>query len=267
MNRQELILENEDTINQIYLQEHLSCLRGIYKKFTINNRQIICSFLKIVENQKSSFDCIKLIEEFIFISDEIMYFTAQLFFSKPYINNPLNNEVYINGNSSEFPNRQSIASKRYFMFVDVTFEKVYNFWNRIGNLIALFFQEEFTKKSDKIYFEKAIDRIPIEFQKIESYKKLKHFRENEYRIMNGKRKQIVHNISLDTNFRLQHLENSTNREEIEKWIVEILSFAEYFKSQIVFTIEGFDNTLSFLEEVKAIKSQDMNSCILTTKID
>ncbi|MEI6755372.1 MAG: hypothetical protein WCK78_19710 [Paludibacter sp.] len=254
MDRYELIWEYQSAINEIYTQENLSCLRGLDNKCFINNRQIVSSFFEVAGKYKSNKDCIELIDEFIFISDEIMYFTAQLFLHKPYINNPLDQEVFINESSSLFPNNQNIAAKRYFMFVDITFEKIYNFWNRVGNLIALFFQEKF-KANEKIYFDRAVDKVPVEFHEIEGYKRLKHFRENEYKTMNGKRKDIVHNISLDTVFRQQHIENATNRDEMKKWFDEIISFAEYFKTQMLYTIEGFDNTLSFLEEVEKIKCQ------------
>ena len=51
------------------------------------------------------------------------------------------------------------------MFIDLTFQITYNYWDRIGSLIASIFNDRI--KSKNIYFPSAIDAIPSEFRKNE----------------------------------------------------------------------------------------------------
>lgn len=133
------------------------------------------------------------------------------------------------------------------MFAGVTSQIAYNFWDRIGDLIASFFPDNF--KPYDIYFPKVIDAIPTEFKNEEGYLWLKQIKENEYLELNKMRKQIVHYTTLDTEFKNKHLEYSNDRDAIESLQNEREYIADFYKNHISLTLTGFEKTLLFLEAV------------------
>ena len=72
------------------------------------------------------------------------------------------------------------------MFADIVSQKIYNYWDRIGDLIASFFPDKL--KTDKVYFSTAIKYIPIEFQESPNYGWLKDFKDTHYKKLNRRRK-------------------------------------------------------------------------------
>jgi len=104
-------------------------------------------------------------------------------------------------------------------------------------------------KPHEIYFAKVIDSIPPQFQNSINYQWLKAFKEKEFAELNGKRKQIVHFATLATDYRHQHLEVSDDIDKLEILQRERENIADYFKEHISLTLEGFEKTLLFLEEI------------------
>ena len=133
------------------------------------------------------------------------------------------------------------------MFADIACEKIYNLWDRIGDLMASFFPTLI--KRDKVYFTTALDVVPKKYKSLQAYAWLQNFRNTEYKYLNSKRKQVVHYTTTNTNDKYRHLFNSGNREEIEKWIRERNEIPDYFKNQINLTIEGFYYTFTLLEKI------------------
>lgn len=248
MDNLELINVFQNAIIDIYKRENLQCLRGVVNEGFIKDKELTPWFFDVVNKFHSTRDCIKMLEELRSCSDEIMYFTAQLYLYKPFINNPLSEEISLGNDKYLFPNNQNLSAKKYFMYVNVVFEKLYNFWDRIGDLIASFFPELINPK--KVFFATAIDIIPKEYHSIEAFVWLKTFKENEYNELNNKRIQVVHYISPNTEDTANHLFILTDRNETEKWITQRYERTEYFKNQINCTIEGMYNTLTLLEKIE-----------------
>ena len=89
--------------------------------------------------------------------------------------------------------------------------------------------------------------IPEQFHQHDSYKWLKEFRETTYKKLNGKRKEIVHYTSSDTDIRYKHLNVATEKEGIEKWVEERNSIPDFFKEQMPILLDGFYQTITLLE--------------------
>lgn len=64
---------------------------------------------------------------------------------KPNMNSPLLDAIPNNGRVS-YINRQNPHSKRYCAFFDVAIEKLYNYWDRLGDLLAVYFHDDFKKE-------------------------------------------------------------------------------------------------------------------------
>ena len=160
--RHKLIWDFQREIIKIYEEQELTNLAGLDMEFMLNDRQILAWFFDTVnvgQNKFPDFDFHKLFDDLIFCSDEILHFTALLYLYRPYLQNPIK-EGFPFAKGIIYPTSDTIEVKRYNMFSNSLSEKVYNYWDRIGDLIATYFPELIDPK--KVYFTTAIDIIPQE---------------------------------------------------------------------------------------------------------
>jgi hypothetical protein len=80
---------------------------------------------------------------------------------------------------------------------------------------------------------------------------LNDFKQNEYGKLNAIRKQIVHYMTTDTDYRQRHLQVK-NRGEMEKLQAERESLPKYYKKQIQLTLDGFEKTMHLLEDFNKV---------------
>lgn len=249
-----VLIENiQKGIIAIYKNENLTSLRGLHNEYDLKGRNILTwhSDVTRLNEIKYGFGSFYYnnLNDLFFCSDEILYFTAHLYLYRPYMNNPLLDYQIFYGREI-FPNHQNIPAKRYNMFADIVSQKLYNYWDRIGDLIETFFPNKI--KPNQIYFLTVIDIIPPEFHNSLNYQWLTQFKKNHYKKLNELRKQIVHYNSTDTQYNSKHLEFSSSRQEMETLHAERESLPEFYKEQIKFTIEGFEKTLLLLEEINLV---------------
>ncbi|HEK22159.1 Cthe_2314 family HEPN domain-containing protein [Mucilaginibacter sp.] len=248
MDSQELIGVLQDKIVEIYKEQNLNCIRGIHLDYKLNGREILVwhsDVTRKASNANQDFSYLENLDDIFFCSEELLYFTAYLFLYRPYINNPLDDGRMFNG-EMVYPNYQNLESKRYSMYADVVSQKTYNFWDRIGDLLASYFPDRI--KPHKVFFGTALDVIPEDFHKSDNYKWLRNFNDSNFSEVNRIRKRIVHYATSDTDYKNNHLKHSSNKEKMEKLQSERMSLPEFYQNQIKLTIEGFEKTLLLLEE-------------------
>ncbi|MEO8088128.1 MAG: Cthe_2314 family HEPN domain-containing protein [Bacteroidota bacterium] len=254
MEKRKLIRDIQESVLEIYNEHDLECLRGLKSEdeFILNGRQIILWYSEITQKStlkhQHSYDYLKNFDDLIFLSDEILYFTAHLYLYKDFINDPIE-AGFIFYDRMVYPNNQNLEAKRFNMYADVVSESVYKYWDRIGDLIASFFPGRL--EEHKVYFGTALDLIPTELRDSENYKWLINFKEGEYRELNKIRKNVAHYISSDTQFKYAHLNSSGDREQIETILREKRALPDVYKEHIKTTLEGFGRTLLLLDEVAA----------------
>jgi hypothetical protein len=187
----------------------------------------------------------QLFDDICYCNEDLGYFTSQLHLYRPFLNNPSSEGVAF-GDGIIFPNFTSVYDKRYNTIASTCSEKLYNFWDRIGDLINLFFP---LPEGKNIYFPSTIDRIPVEFQNSEHYKWLKEFRDGKYKLANDERIQAVHYNTKESQLRYKHLENCSDAMSMAEYQTERESLADDFKDSLSDMITGFIHTLHFLKEV------------------
>jgi hypothetical protein len=255
MDNRELILSFHRKIVEIYEEQYLIPLRGEKDDYKLRGKEILAWFHDVTNFNTLKYNLgmtyFDLINDLFYISDEMIYFTAHLFLYRPYINNPLN-EGQMFGGREIFPNHQNLEAKRYNMFADIVSQKTYNFWDRIGDLIASFFPDRI--KKNQVYFTTAIDCIPADFYSSDNFNWLNKFKNNDYVELNSIRKQIVHYTTTDTDYRKKHLQVKS-REEMENLQTEREGLPEYYKKQIQLTLEGFEKTIYLLEDFNKVLFQ------------
>ena len=241
-------------ILDIYMQEGLTSVRGLHNEYLLAERQLLMWHSEVTRRcavaNNGRFYYFKNIDDIIFCSDELLYFTAHLFLYRPFINNPLEDAYPANGRTI-YPNFQNLPSKRYSMFADVASQTAYNYWDRIGDLIASFFPG--LLKPDRVYFASIVNTVPAQFHSSENYQWLKHFVDNGYKDLNDERKEIVHYHTTDTTYKYDHLERGRldERSKVEQMQQAREGIADFYKNHIAVTLTGLEKTLLFLEEVDA----------------
>lgn len=243
----------QNAIADIYEANELSYLRGLHLEHKLNSRPLLSWYFDVTRlnslQDNVSFNYEQNIDDLCFCSDELLYFTAHLYLYSPYINNPLNDAIHTQYGTL-YPNYQNKLSKRYEMYLDVVGQVAYNYWDRIGDLIASFFPDKINSRN--IYFGTALECIPEEYHCSIHYQWLENFKNNEYSEINRKRKDIVHYTTSGTHYKHNYLQNVGNVDNIINIQNDRLAFPEFYKNHISLSIRGLEKTLLLLEEINKI---------------
>jgi len=251
---QQVIYDFAEAIIGIYQAEGLTSVSGLHKEYMLAGRPLLTWHNEVTRRcaieHNGHFYYMKNIDDIAFCSDSLLYFTAHLFLYRPYINS-LTRDAFPAYGRTLYPNLQNLEGKRYSMYLDVVSQAAYNYWDRIGDLIASFFPG--VLKPQSIFFPSAISIIPSQFHSSPNYQWLRNFAENEYKEMNGLRKDIVHYHTSDTNFKYEHLERASTNAETEAHEMQQKreGMADFYKQHISVTIEGLEKTLLLLGEIDA----------------
>jgi len=250
MNPEESIANFEKSIVEVYKQYNLTSLRGLDHSFMVNGRQILEWHLKVISEGKniygSNFDFQKNFDDLIFCSDEILYFIGNMYLYRPFMNNPLKEGVR-HGDHIVYPYNQNKEAKRYSMFGGVVSEKIYNYWDRVGDLLAAYFPG--LLEAHQVFFPKVIELIPEEYHGNENYLWLKSFKENEYVELNKKRKQFVHYTTMDTEIMYEHLKNPTDKKKVDKLVQKRDAQVDFYKTHIDLTLKGHENLILLIKDI------------------
>lgn len=253
MEQIELLNNLQAEIVDIYNENNLRCLRGLKDPYKLFGKQILVWYsdtTRKISLSNTKFDRNGIMDDLLFISDEILYFTAHLYLFLPHLNDPIK-ASYAFAGRIVYPNFENLATKRFYMYADVVLQKIFNYWDRIGNIIAAYYPKEFKKKN--IHFTSAIGIIEPQFHSLDSYKWLKDFRENDFRQLNSKRKSVVHKSTTSITAKYNHLKITSDEKAIGLWVSERNNFPDYCKEQIEKTLLGFKHTLDLVEELSKAK--------------
>jgi Cthe_2314-like HEPN len=179
----------------------------------------------------------KIYDELLFISKDIKYYTALLYFFKPHITDSSFDGTYF----------QTLEDRRYMMFASICFQSVYNFWDRIGDLLNLYFHTGL--REDAVYYSRVLNNFPNQYKTSDNYVWLHDTYEAEVKNFLGQRNDIVHSYQLECEYYWKIMELHPDLDEIKKVQEEKESFPEKFKRQIDLTKEAFSRTLKLIEEL------------------
>jgi len=246
------INEYQQKLNEIYNKEKLICLSDweLVKFDDKNALQFIsdnCSAVRNKVNLEGIFDAVAddLISS---ISQDIKFSLGNVYLYKELgINNFLNKYATTLQGEIIFTYQQTLGDRRFFFYVSVCFEKLYNFWDRIGYLLFLTLDLKINPK--KIYFPQVIKEIEKSNSQSINFEFLKKFSENEYKsILNRTRKMIVHDRQKDTYFHFAWLKGLNDKEVIEKLQQEKDELPDLLKNQMRLTLDGFKSAILLINE-------------------
>ncbi len=244
----------EVTLQSIAKKEGINCLADF--DIVKSNGKNALEFMQIISKTRESlneggyFDLLTsdLIRS---ISYGIKFSILNIFFYAPYANN-LTQEITTSPTGEKFStHHQTEGDKRFFYYINSTFEKLYNFWDRIGDILALSFKLDIAEQN--VYFGTVIAKLKEELLLSESGKWLKNFHENEYsKILNKYRRKIVHYKQQDTDHFFEWLSIVANQQfdpsQIQSLQEAKNQLPNTLKHQLELTNEGFEMMVNFIHE-------------------
>jgi hypothetical protein len=205
----------------------------------IDGENSITLFTNLLQKKKCirDFHFYKFFSEISFISEDIKYFTSLLYLLKPYINNPLKeNLVYY----------QTIEDDRYLSYASILVQAFYNYWDRIGDLIYSFLNVPLKERN--VYFITVLENLDETSKKSEYYISLYELYNSKLTELFSKRKQIVHYFQISSETFVNTVINHNNPEMLAEGQKIKEGLPDLFKENIEYTFQGIELALKLIDK-------------------
>jgi hypothetical protein len=186
--------------------------------------------------QKFSYSDFKHGEEFLFLSQDLIYIMAIVELLQPYINNSIKEGGSYN---------QTLEDHLYLRYAGNGFQIIYSFWDRIGDILALFFQ---TGQTGDVYLARVFNNFPAEY-KSETFHELFKLYKTDVEPVLQDRHGVVHTFGLKTKYRWEALEKNQSESDLEKLQNEKDSYPPLFRNQLSNIFIGFKLTMQLIAEL------------------
>ncbi len=216
----------------------------------IDNQSIHSYFTDITRKTRSTpfavpFHDFNVIDDIIRCSQDIRFIISQVLLYNPYVSN------YMQGKSDwhgkvifrYFP---TMFDKRFFMNCGLAVELIYNFWDKIGDLINDCFGV-ITKGN--VYFGSVIKRFPNGYHSSPNYQWLVNFVDTDFQSMLDTRNEIVHYSAIESKFFENWIDNNNNETEIMKLQERKEQLIPFLINQNQKMLEGFEKATKLIDEI------------------
>jgi hypothetical protein len=179
----------------------------------------------------------KMAHEMDFITQDMKYITGMLFLLRPYINNPLHDGgQYI----------QTVGDRRYLMHITFGLQAVYNFWDRLGDLLWHFFPSNLSERD--VYFDRIIGSIKTPYDSCKIYSSLVELYQNHVKSVLQIRKETVHYFQPECRHYWGNVEDNSH-EAIKERYNEKFGYADLMLNQLNIAPKAFELTLKLIDEL------------------
>lgn len=248
------IKDIEAEIEKISQKEGLFSLAN-FKEVTFDGENALSFLSRIRETRKQlnddgKFDLMThdLINS---VSSDIKFALANAYIYFPHTNNFLEEiQTYPDGRQQPtfFMN---LEDKRFFFYINTCFEKLYIFWDRIGDILSQ--AQNLDMDENRVYFSNTVQALRDQLSLTESGRWLYSFYEDEYnQILNRLRIKIVHYRQKDSYFYTEWLRLASNYngnpEDIAKLQREKEDLLPLLKNQLELANAGFEKMVRFIAE-------------------
>ena len=185
--------------------------------------------MKKVNIHPLPYSMFKLEDEMNFITKDVKYITGVLFYLRPFI---------IDTEESGGRYNQNLADRRFLMYANFGLQSIYNFWDRIGDLLHLYFETGLDINS--VYFGRVLNNIKPIHKTSPSYIELNDIYNNELSAFLGERHTAVHHYQLEAQYYWAALENRTNDIERAKFNDAKHALPEKFRHHLNLCFKGYE---------------------------
>ncbi len=138
------------------------------------------------------------------------------------------------------------TDQMFFYYVDDAFMRIYNAWNRIGNLLNTFFPV----RKRNVYFTNVMDSLAEnpDLNKNTNFRSLLDFRSCGYKEFNSKRNEIVHNTSSSAEYFSEFVNQNTDAQALARIQEERDSLPQFLEDQYCRLLKGIDEMLEVIKK-------------------
>lgn len=244
--RKHLLKEFNEEIQVAIRETALQSLED--EKYLIDGKNAISFFIEIIRADKKrriNFHDFDTYNDISYCLLDVRYFLGQLLLYRPHIADLTSSPVDINGRTV-YTYFKNFFDTRYFTLCSVLFSLLYNYWDRIGDLLALYFPHA---NSKNIYFGTVIKNIPSAHKLSSNYLWLKDFQSNHYKDLNKKRIDVVHYMNISTRSFQEYQKNIDDFNELNIIQKEMDGYPDYFIEQYGQCLIGFEKALKLIDEL------------------
>lgn len=180
----------------------------------------------------------KIHDELDFITKDIKYITGVLYFLRPFIV-----DTAVSGGTYS----QNLADRRYLMYANFGLQSIYNFWDRIGDLLHHYFETR--HKSDQVYFNRMIRDIKEPHRSTEAFKELETIYKNDISPINDDRSEAVHHFQLENKYYWGNIETYEDLVERDKVNNEKHNLPEKFQHHLELCFQGFELAIELIDHL------------------
>ena len=180
----------------------------------------------------------KIHDELNFITKDIKYVTGMLHIFRPFINDSYKDQGHYH---------QTLEDSRYLMYANFGLQSIYNFWDRLGDLLFLFFKTGLT--SDQVYFGRVINNMEPAYKSTTAYKDLFDLYNQKIKSIFDARHEAVHHFQLECKHYWGNIELRTDKPKLKELNEEKRICADTMKEQLDICRNGFYLTLKLINEL------------------
>ncbi len=186
----------------------------------------------------------KIHDELDFISKDLKYVTGVLYYLRPFI---------VDTKSTNGMYHQNLADRRFLMYANFGYQSIYNYWDRIGDLLYLYFETGLP--ADKVYLGRVLSNMkdpyngdPKHITNDPLYKKLKDLYDNQLKQFFDERNDAVHHFQLEAKHYWGNLEFRQNKMYL-KLNDEKHGYPDFMKRQLETFFVGFELALQLIDKL------------------
>lgn len=187
----------------------------------------------------------KIHDELDFISKDLKYVTGVLYFLRPYI---------VDTRFTEGTYHQNLPDRRYLMYANFGLQSIYNFWDRIGDLIYLYFETGLP--NEKVYLGRVLTNMknpyaadPKSIQTDAVYLELRELYENELKPFFDERNDAVHHFQLEAQHYWGNIELRKDRPKALELNRQKHEYPEFMKRHLELFFRGYDLALRLIDRL------------------
>jgi hypothetical protein len=179
--------------------------------------------------------------------DDLRLFTAKLYLYRPYINDPTKETVFT-GDGEHSTYFQNEYDWKYSSYISCCYEKLYNFWDRIGDSLAYYL--DVNLKEWQVDFAKVMDKLTEDgrYGSSHHFNFLKDFKTVNYKYFNEVRREVVHYSQFEASYQQAFVKNFNSKIDLEKQFQEKNKMPEYFKKKLEEACDGYFHAYHLIKE-------------------
>ena len=232
-------MDDKEFLNELFYR-----LKGIKEaegiqhisELTPNSQHPLTFYTEVTSNHAKIREVpLFLWDDFFFISNDLVHFTTLLFLLRTFINDAMKEAGTYH---------QNWYDARYLSYASVLHSSVYNFWDRIGDLLHCFFATGLP--DDRVYIGRVLNNFPAADRASANFQQINQSYMDHVRPLVFERNEDVHNQSLATSHFYGVILARGDEQRAQTELK--LRLPDLFKEQINFAYQGFELALRLIED-------------------